>query len=209
MKQLIVSSYILNIDSFIIFMEQNGFKVLYEYESDCLEIKDLDSDKKTHLDIVEIFSNEIDLDLNKLRSQIPVLYLDSKEITNSTIDLLEKINTGLLKKGLKLVDLETNAEYVSLFITKKEETTLKGLYESAVALQSVKEKLSYEDLLIFKDYTEGEIDLEEVKAIIYQKLKNDNVNYDLLLELLEEIDPDMNYDIVEKKNKSFLTRKKH
>lgn len=189
------------------------FNVKVIYKKDTLIFPDingsdiiLSENKRIEIDCN---TREYNLDLQSFCETIPTIMLDHKERNENTEDLFSTLDDILKIYDLKLVNLNDHSDSTTDFITTISSKTHEEMINDSIKLQKKENVLSFKDMYEDLDYIKDSLNMSDIKTIIMHNLKENKVNYELLKEFLEDINPEMQYKLIEKDGKTVILRQNY
>lgn len=193
-------------DSFVEMLQKAGVNVFVEKDSDFIEhlvFPDVIDCDPEYNEISKIKVFEIDdenedfiFDHTKYSESVFCSIFDYKEISFYCDDFLKAIQYALNAYDLILVDVATHGDDYVYFISNAKENNALEHIKAGLELSNSNEKL---ESMIEKrpKKIEGKMDIWQIRNRIHEKLGNGTANLFVLKDLLDDIAPDMQYEVVE------------
>lgn len=166
------------------------------------------NNKKIEIEEIKTSYPDYSIHNNLMLEDISCIFLDHREMGYNLSDLLEELNIILNAFDLKIVEIDTQSDYMQAFITKNSESEVKDMIRAAYDLQNV--NINEEELFVKEsnpDISKNEMEgLESLHYVLRNaKIKNNTINYELLKEFLEDIAPEFEYKLKERGEKIFIS----
>jgi hypothetical protein len=201
-------------DSILSMINSIGLKVIYNEENNAfyfptLDDKIFENDENFDFKVQEIKTSYIDYEINEdCFHNIHSMLLDHKEIGYDLQTLMEQINQVISHLDLKLIDIDTQSDYMQAFITKKSAKTPKEMISAAFDIQNI----DFDPDKFFvpcnnPDKSNNEMEIEDALRYILKNadIQNETVDYELLKSFLEDTAPEFKYDLHERNGKTFIS----
>lgn len=190
---------------------RSNVKVIYKKDTIIfpdINVSDIDFSEKKRIEI-DCNTREYNIDLDRFYETVPTIILDYKERNENTEDLFSTLNSILKIYDLKLVNLNDHSDSTTDFITTISSKTHKEMINDSIKLQNKENILSFEDMYEDLNYIKDSLNMSDIKTIIMHNLKENKVNYELLKEFLEDINPEMQYKLIEKEDRTVIIRQNY
>lgn len=184
-------------DSFVNMLKRSGVNAV-KGDNEII-FPDIDGKEFLNKEKKEVFDLDfsdwnLDFNYSDFMNVVPcALYVD-KEISFSTLYMLEEVQLVLDFLNLTLIDIDTHSDDYVFFVSKIEsESPLEHLKE---AIKGTKLKIS--DKITTKPAEiDGKLSIYQILRIINENLKEETANIYLLKDLLEDLAPESMYEIIE------------
>lgn len=122
--------------------------------------------------------------------------------------LMYQFNMLLHKIDLQLINIENRSDYMAVFITRSAAETPEDIIDGALRVVANTE-LKSKDFFTYcnkPDESNGEMTAEEMLHHVLENVKvNENkLNFNVLQEFLEEYAPEYEYELIKRKEKTFI-----
>jgi len=202
-------------DTIILMLKNYGIKAIYSSEDDELLFPDFNRDDFIEKDYnnynfqyLQTSTPDFDFDHHDFMEKASCMFLDHREVGGFLEELLKEINMLLNSVNLKLIEVDTQSDYMSAFVTKSSAKTAKQIVNECLILNN-NSKFKYKDFItrdIKPDKSKKEYDVRSALSFIngHTRIKDEQVNFELLQEFLEDLAPNYKYGLVERGGKRFI-----
>jgi hypothetical protein len=153
-------------------------------------------------------------DESVFNDNLSCMSLDHKKMGYNLSYFMEELNSILSSFNLKLVDIDTQSDYMMAFITKIEAQTPTEMIIGALEIQGLDKNL-IDKIVIKEDYphpikSKNEYSVEDALRFIVDNsnIQDETVNFDVLIEFLEDNAPEFEYGLSKRAGKTYVTIKK-
>tara|TARA_Y100001960_G_scaffold333922_1_gene442343 strand:+ start:49315 stop:49971 length:657 start_codon:yes stop_codon:yes gene_type:complete len=215
MKIYEIYEYIRSPEYLVNFLTECGIESEYDSDESELKIPSLERLGQKKIKTLKPETKDYDFDIMEMTDFIPALNLDHRESTYQTEDMLMLLNSALHSKGMEIIEFDTRSDYSLHVITKLGAKSIESVYRGSAEIinKDLEEiDLEFKKLYRIKEESEkpfkNEISIYKAASVISRNLDEKTVNYELLVDFLNDVDPEYNYEIAEKKGRIGITRNK-
>jgi hypothetical protein len=210
-----IYEYIRSPEYLVNLLKECGIESEYNSNESIINIPSLEELGQKKIKTLKPETKDYDFDIMEMTDFIPALSLDHRESTYQTEDMLMSLNSALHSKGMEIVEFDTRSDYSLHVITKLGAKNIESVYRGSAEIinkDSEEIDLEFKKLYRIKEESEkpfeNEISVYKAASIISRNLDEKTVNYELLVEFLNDVDPEYNYEVAEKKGRIGITRNK-
>lgn len=173
----------------------------------------IDEEMSYKVEEVQLYYENFKISEEELYKHLNILSLDHKAFSYNFYDFLEELNKIISNYGLKVIEFDTKSDYVLILITLLDAKTPKDMIRGALKIQG--EDSTINNLIVVEEEhpypirENKEFTGKEALEFILRNsdIQEQTINFDVLLEFLEENAPEFKYSLVERAGKTFVTIK--